>query len=171
MINTVGDNDVPVAPTWCLTKTHLVFALHPQAVKSRLRRVNEDGFKPFASFAGAPQGKPIAFTAMKMKDILPKIYGFLPWIGQIVSTEMQGDGFEINLFDLPSARALLPYMSDSKSWIVQSPDGIRSHNEGPPLLGNLPTLVPSTVPALFFGLFSVRAAPPMILDAPADAAF
>ena len=158
MINTIGDDDLPVAPTWCLTKTHFVLALHPQALKSRLRRLQDTNWKPFSEgFAGGPKGDTVVFTAMKMKSVLPRIYGFIPWVGQIVFSEMQSEGFDMNLFDFPSAQALLPYMSDSKSYMVKSPDGLRTHNEGPPLLSNLPTLIPSAVPALFLGVSSRRA--------------
>lgn len=158
MFNTIGDDDVPVAPSWCLTKTHLVIALHPQALKSRLRRMQDTTWKSYGDdFTGGPKGETVVFSAMKMKSVLPQIYGFVPWIGQILFSEMQSDGFDMNLFDFPSAQAMLPYMSDSKSYIVKSPNGLQTHNEGPPILSNLPTLIPSAVPVMFFGISSRKA--------------
>ena len=45
-INTVGDDDVPFAPSFCMTKTRLFVAAHPQALKAHLRfeKGNESNF-------------------------------------------------------------------------------------------------------------------------------
>lgn len=159
MVNTIGDDDIPVAPTWCVTKSHVLFALHPQPIKSRLRRMQDTTWNSFSEgFAGAPEGNTVIFTAMKMKSVLPQIYGFIPWVGQIAFSQMQSEGFDMNLFDLPSAQALLPYMTDSKSFVVQSPNGLQTHCEGPPLLSNLPTLLPSVIPVLGMGISTQRTA-------------
>jgi hypothetical protein len=142
MINTIGDDDVPVAPAWCLTDTHVMVALHPQALKSRLRRLAADDWQSYGeAFAGGPAGDTVAFTAVDVPSVLPQIYGFLPWLGQIAFSEMQSAGFEMNLMDLPSAAALQPYMTQSRSYLIRSPDGVSKHAEGP-AIGSIPSLVP-----------------------------
>ncbi|MEP3479556.1 MAG: hypothetical protein ABJZ55_09940 [Fuerstiella sp.] len=159
MINTIGNDDIPIAPTWCLTDSHVLVALHPQAIKSRLRRTQDSSWQSYGeSMAAAPAGETIVFSAMKMKSVLPQIYGFVPWVGQILFSEMQSEGFDMNLFDFPSAQAILPYMSDAKSFVVRTPNGVQTYCEGPPVLSNLPTLVPSFLPVLTFGLANKRSA-------------
>ena len=155
MINVIGDDDVPVAPAWCLTETHLMFALHPQPLKSRLRRLKDDSWSSFGDhFAGGPDGDTVVFTSAKMKSLLPQIYGFTPWVGQIVFSNVQYEGFDISLFDFPSAQALLPYVTDSKSYIVKTPKGLQTQGEGMPVLSGV---LPLSVPTLPFMLLTQRA--------------
>ncbi len=163
MVNTIGEDDVPVAPAWCLTKTHVMIALHPQALKSRLRRLAGSDWKSFATqFGSGPDGETVAYSAVNIRSILPQIYGFMPWVGQIIFSQGQSDGFEMDLFDFPSAAALLPYMTNSRSHFVRTADGLRKHAEGPPILGSVPSLVPSMAPMFFLTLVGVRRAPVQI---------
>ena len=156
MINTIGEDDVPIAPAWCLTETHVMIALHPQALKSRLRRLKAEQWKSFGKkFAGGPEGETIAFTAVDVPGMLPKIYGFVPWFAQLAFSEMQSEGFEMNLYDLPSAAALMPYMNESRSYLVRTPEGLSKHAEGPPFFGSISSLTPG----LFIGGLKMQRAP------------
>ena len=157
--NIIGDA-VPFAPSWCLTKTHLMLALNPQAIKSRLRQSADDNWKPFGdTFANQDQGptknlsggEPIAYSHVKTKALLTKLYGFAPMIGQVILSEAQSDGFDMSLADVPSAAAILPYLSNSTSYIARVDGGIRSASHGPPLVGGLSSSIPAIVPFVLFG--------------------
>ncbi len=143
MINTIGEDDVPIAPAWCLTQTHVMIALHPQALKSRLRRLKADDWKSFGDkFTDVPAGEIVSYSAVDVPNVLPQVYGFLPWIAQIAFSEMQSEGLEMNLFDFPSVAALRPYMIESRSFLVRTPNGISKHSQGPPIFAGMPSLTP-----------------------------
>ncbi|MCG8651793.1 MAG: hypothetical protein MI861_18275, partial [Pirellulales bacterium] len=143
MINVIGEDDLVVAPSWCLTDTHLMVALHPQALKSRLRRLAADDWKSYGQkFQGGPEGDVIAHSSLDVPRLLPQFYGMLPWIGQVVFSEMQSEGFDMNLLDLPSAAAIMPYTGVSRSYLVRTPNGMSQYAEGLPVLSKSFGLMP-----------------------------
>lgn len=169
MMNFVGDDDFIVAPTFAVTRTHFMLSLHPQALKSRLRRMaNKDSWKPFA-FAPKIKGEAVGFSAVKTSEVLPKLYGFAPWIASSIMSMLQRDGLEMDAFDFPSAYALLPYLTDSESVLVRTADGVRMESEAPPFLGTLSTLPVLSTPLWFIGM-RVGPPPAVLEAAPIDAA-
>ena len=131
-INTVGD-DVPFAPAFCLTKSHLLAAPHPQALKAHLRFVKKGG-KSFADRFGKdlqlPKGDVLSTTFVESKEMLRIIYGLAPYFMQVAASELQSGGAEIDIFSLPSARGILPYFSNSFSATVRTEKGIVSESKG-----------------------------------------
>lgn len=131
-VNIVGD-DVPFAPAFCLTKTHLLAAPHPQALKAHLRFL-KDGGKTFADRIGKdlklPEGDVLGVSYIESKEMLRVVYGLVPYFGQVMLSMMQSQGAEIDIFSLPSARAVLPYFGNSWSTTVRTEKGIVSeaHN-------------------------------------------
>ena len=120
-----------------------MIALHPQALKSRLRRLKADDWKSFGDkFTDVPAGEIVSYSAVDVPNVLPQVYGFLPWIAQIAFSEMQSEGLEMNLFDFPSVAALRPYMIESRSFLVRTPNGISKHSQGPPIFAGIPSLTP-----------------------------
>ena len=71
-------------------------------------------------------------------------------IGQVMLSEFQSDGFEMDITDLPSAAAIIPYMSDSTAYVARVDGGIRSVSHGPPLIGNVAASIPAMAPAIVF---------------------
>ncbi|MFQ5734006.1 MAG: hypothetical protein ACE5KM_18870, partial [Planctomycetaceae bacterium] len=125
-VNTVGD-DIPFAPAFCLTKTHLLAAPHPQALKAHLRFLKSKR----ANFAGRlgkdlalPKGDLLSVTFFESKRLLRALYGIAPYVGQMTMSEVQRHGAEIDIFSLPSARAILPYLCNSFSTTVRTEKGI-----------------------------------------------
>ena len=62
---------------------------------------------------------------------------------KIVFSEIQREGVDIDIFSLPSARAVLPYFGNAVSTIVRTKDGIlaESRNDSPFLSAGLPMLM------------------------------
>ncbi len=135
-INTVGD-DIPFAPAFCATDTHLLVALNPQNLKSHLRYMASQPPKSFTDRmrVEVDNGDTLSFTYIESKTAIRYLYSFVPYLGQIIFSEVQREGAEIDIFSLPSARAILPYMSDSISRVVRTENGLRIEQSGPLPIG------------------------------------
>ncbi|MEX1096668.1 MAG: hypothetical protein WED34_11510 [Planctomycetales bacterium] len=126
-VNTVGD-DVPFAPAFCVTDKQLLVALHPQGIKAHLRFLAGEGkegerrasWRPSA----IPEGELIGVSYLDSPAIVRALYALAPWFGQLIASEMQRDRFELDVFSLPSARAVLPYIQPSNSFAVRRKDGL-----------------------------------------------
>lgn len=131
-INSVG-GDVPFAPAFCLTKTHLLAAPHPQALKAHLRFLKKGG-KTFAdrfdSDLKLPKGDVLSTSFVESKEMLRIVYGLAPYFLQIAASELQSEGAEIDIFSVPSARGILPYFSNTFATTVRTEQGIVSESKG-----------------------------------------
>ena len=125
-VNTIGD-DVPVAPTFCVTDKQLLVALHPQPLKAHLRflAAKEQNFgSRIGKDLKLPEGELLSLTYFDAKKLVQFVYGVMPYFAQIMFSEMQREGFPLDISSLPSARALLPYIGTSLSVTVRTKDGI-----------------------------------------------
>ncbi|HUG91476.1 MAG TPA: hypothetical protein VML55_11610 [Planctomycetaceae bacterium] len=151
-INTVGD-EVPFAPAFCVTDTHLLIAPHPQAVKAHLRFVGSRGasFSERATPPAEPAGDVLCYSYVDAPRAVQLFYATAPYWGQLVFSELQRDGASIDIFALPSARAILPYVSESSSRTVRQQDGILMESRrGLPLPGGAGVLL--NMPLLFLAV-------------------
>lgn len=124
-VNTVGD-DVPIAPAFCQTDKQLLIALHPQAIKAHLRFLQEKG-PSFASSMSehAPEtGEMIYYSQFDAPQLIRFVYSVMPYLMQVGLSEAQSENFNLDIFAVPSAQAILPYMKDSRSWIVRTNEGL-----------------------------------------------
>lgn len=129
-INIVGEF-APFAPAFCLTKTHLLVAPHPQALKAHIRFL-KSGDAKFSDRMGKefplPEGDVLGLSYFESNRLLRLVYAFAPYFGQVVASMVQSEGAEIDIFSLPSARGVLPYFGDSFSTTVRTPQGILSES-------------------------------------------
>ena len=156
-VNIVGDDDIPFAPSFCLTKTHLLFALHPQELKAHLRflHAGDDDVDhlTFADDHPLNTRRLMYFNRIDTEAALRYLTAISPYVGQAIATNLQSERVEIDLFALPSARGVLPYLSESSMWIEVGEAGITCGGaNGVPIpgIGGGMTLMPAM-------LFSVRA--------------
>jgi len=85
-----------------------------------------------------PQGDLIGVSFVESKQLLRMIYAFVPYFGQVIMSEIQRGGAEIDIFSVPSARAILPYLGDSFATTVRTEQGIFSEAQsGAPGSGSL----------------------------------
>jgi len=158
-INTVGQ-PVPFAPAFCLTKSHLLAAPHPQALKAHLRFLESKE----ASFAGRlgtdlplPEGDMLSLSYFETKRLLYGVYALAPYFGQVIASMLQSEGIEIDIFALPSARAVLPYFGNAFSTSVRTEDGIVSEaRNASPLPGFVAGMMMGTLPMLLFQARAVK---------------
>lgn len=121
------DDEVPFSPAFCLTKTHLLVAPHPQPLKAQLRFLATDESN-FGSRLGdvVPDSDDPAISVgyLDARAAVQALYSFAPMFGSIVFGEMQRNSVEMDVFSLPSARAVLPYTKDSYTLCTRKPDGL-----------------------------------------------
>lgn len=129
-INTVGwalGSEAAKTPSFCLTRGHILFALHPQALKAHLRQLsaNRSGFDVVASKKLArPEGELLAFGSLDGARAMQALCALAPYFGQSVLSHLQSQGFPLDAFAIPSAAALLPYVGDATFVVVRQKDGL-----------------------------------------------
>lgn len=129
-INTIGwglGSEASTAPSFCLTRGHILFAMHPQALKAHLRQqsINRPGFDTLVSKKLArPEGDLLAFGTLDGARAMQALCALAPYFGQSVLSHLQSEGFPLDAFSIPSAAALLPYMGDATFVFVRQKDGL-----------------------------------------------
>ncbi len=128
--HTVGEDDFPLAPAFCLTKERLYIALHPQSIKAQLR-FTKGKFQRFASRLEGPlklpEGDLLCLTYWDAQATAKLLYAIVPYVSQVILTEVQQNTqVELDIFDIPSARGLLPYIGPHSSMVERRKDGIYS---------------------------------------------
>ncbi|MBW3541668.1 MAG: DUF3352 domain-containing protein [Planctomycetes bacterium] len=136
-VNTVGD-DVPFAPAFTVTDSQMLVAPHPQALKAHLRFLADKQIAggDFGSKRGAllesagTTGETICFSYSDARQLVRVAYTLAPYIGQLIFADIQRYSDGIDIFALPSARAILPYVSESVSTVVRTKEGLRADSRG-----------------------------------------
>ncbi len=129
-LNTVGwglGSEAARTPSFCLTRGHILFAMHPQALKAHLRQqsANRPGFDSVASKKLArPAGDLLAMGTLDGARALQALCALTPYFGQSVLSHLQSEGFPLDAFAIPSAAALLPYAGDATFVVVRQKDGL-----------------------------------------------
>jgi len=153
-INTVGD-DVPFAPAMCLTRQHLLVTPHPQALKAHLRFLAS---KQTRLQVELPEdGDLLVFSRMESSKAIRLLYTLAPYFGQVLFSGLQSEGFEMTVFSLPSARAILPYVDDSEMHVLRTADGILVRSRSSLPFGSL--LPSALAPMLMFTTGTVHSVP------------
>ncbi|MBT4867173.1 MAG: hypothetical protein HON53_18875 [Planctomycetaceae bacterium] len=157
-VNTIGD-DVPIAPTFCVTDKQLLVTLHPQTLKAHLRFLAAKE-QSFAARIGKdlklPEGELLSLTYFDAKKLVQFVYGVAPYLAQLAFSEMQREGFAIDISSLPSARALLPYIGTSLSVAVRTKDGILLESQSAlPIPGGSVGFLSLPVSFMFLGVSRV----------------
>lgn len=171
-VNTVGD-DVPVAPAFCVTDKEFLFSIHPQALKAHLRMLSED--VPMHAGIDTKEGELLSYAVFDAESAIRYMYTFTPYFAQIIFSEAQREGFQMDVFSFPSARALLPYLSKGDTRVIRKADGIHSLNArslpipgAASVLSRLPIVVGFGAPFMFLAA-PVRAIGQEAIEAPAVA--
>lgn len=123
-VNTIGD-DVPLAPAFCQTDKQLLVSLHPQALKAHLRFLKAERLSYADRFQPeGPEGTVISYSSFSADKMVELVYAVLPFAAQVGLSNTQREGFEFDIFSIPSAKAVLPYMKEARSWVVRTESGL-----------------------------------------------
>jgi len=126
-----GMRDVPFAPAWCLTDTHLVVSLFPQNIEAMLARETE-----YASLASAPEiapalgerggaGGPLSVSYIDTKTLFEVLYP----MGKIAATAAlnhlaEEEGVDIDVSILPRAETIGRHLRPSVTSMARTERGI-----------------------------------------------
>lgn len=131
----IGFGMTPAAiPSFCLTRTHLLFGVHPQALKAHLRQqqVKRPGFGTVnrAKLSLANEDLLIAgyFDGAKSAQTLG---GLFPFLGLSLREMAQNNGWEFDPFVIPSSAALVPYAGDVTISMARQKDGLLFESRNP----------------------------------------
>jgi len=150
------DDEFPVAPAWCLTEQELVVATFPQNIKAYLSRGDD-----FESLATAPDvaglfqasGGPVALSYCDTPKLFELIYPLVPGFAQVVMSELQREGIDVNVSILPSAKAIGKHLRPTVAFLRRSEAGIEVISRQSLPGGSIGTVAPMMfsmgVPAVF----------------------
>lgn len=132
-----------ITPTFCLTDRHLLFAIHPQAMKAQLRhhRLRKAGFDQLASQkVSLPAGDILAYAYINGPRANTLLGSVLPFIGQTALSQLSG--VTIDSYSIPSTAAIAPYFGDFTTGVVRQKDGILIDSRNlPPALVSMAILI------------------------------
>jgi len=116
------NSEPPWSPAICLTEQSLLIALHPQAIKAHLRFIasTEPRLSELATRKLIPQnGALVATLMLDTPRIAATFYSVLPYLLKPTLAEHQAEGGRLKLGDIPSARAVLPYLQPATLTVVR----------------------------------------------------
>lgn len=127
-LNSVGD-DVPLAPAWCVTETHVMFSLFPQALTAAIRR----GAETSDSLAAIPRllsAEARAVSFVNARRVFDVAYPMLQMLAQLACAELQREGFAIDVTALPEPGAIGPHLRNEIVRLEHHEAGLRLVREG-----------------------------------------
>ena len=142
-VNTSGASypgRISITPTFCLSEKHLMFAVHPQAMKAQLRHLqsNRPGFDKQASGKVAvPAGDTLSYAYLNGPRASNLVGSLLPYLGHVFLNRLEEEGVSMDSYSLPSTAAISPYFGDSTAVITRQKDGVlvEARNAPPVLVG------------------------------------
>ena len=137
-VNTMGHGygaNAAISPSFCLTQRHLLFAIHPQALKAQLRHLksNAPGFDQVAERkVPIPEGKLLTYAYLNGPRASEIFGAVLPFLGQTLISRFEVEGITVEPFSIPSAAAIAPYFGDSSAIVTRQRDGILIESRNAP---------------------------------------
>ena len=117
----------PMTPSFCLTDRHLLFAIHPQAMKAQLRflQSKRPGFDQLAAKkVFVPVGQPLTYAYLDGAHAGQSVAIAIPYLGRALRGRLAEEGVMLDAFAIPSAAAITPYIGDSTAIATRQTDGI-----------------------------------------------
>jgi hypothetical protein len=164
-VNVVGSSDFFFAPSFCMTENRLLMAVHPQALKAHLRFLKSKQ-PTFAAKLGKEiplnEGELFFVSYADTKALVRYIYSIVPYMGQSMLSGMQEAGINFDVYSIPSASAILPYLQNAFSTAVRTREGLLLESQSPlpiPGISSLLPLFPTMGMAIPIGQAAPREAP------------
>jgi len=156
-----GEEEFPLAPSWCLTEEQLVAAPFPQNVKAYLSRGAEH-----RSLAEVPQVAglfadgpgPVVLTYYDTKALFKLFYPMVPMMAQAISTQLKRGGIDFDVSLIPSAGAIGPHLLPGVGAVRRTPAGIEMLSRQTLPGGNVVATAPVSVAILLPAVQSARGA-------------
>lgn len=133
--DSTGGFKLAIAPTFCLTERHLLFAVHPQAMKAHLRHLQQShlAFDPFSKPKYAiPSGETLTLAYLNGPRATGLVSSLLPYLAQTLITQLEYEGVTLDSFSIPSAAAIIPYFGDFTMTVSRQRDGLLVESRNAP---------------------------------------
>lgn len=131
-IHYVTAGEMPLAPAWCLTESHLVVSIMPQNIQSLLAR--DDKFQSIAKNAEvarllAEKNGPQALTYVDTRKVFDVVYPLVQMGAQAAFNNLQREGIEIDASILPMSQTISRHLRPSVATVTRTADGIEFSRE------------------------------------------
>lgn len=127
----IPDNDVFVAPSWCLTETHLVVTLLPQTLKSYLAAVEAGqesiAQRPAVAELLAAEEGPCAIVYQDVRRQFVTFYPMVQYGAQFLAHQLAREGIDVDTTALPSIDAVAPHLLPAVVAARKTDDGFESY--------------------------------------------
>ncbi len=148
------DNDVFVAPSWCLTETHLVVTLLPQTLKSFVARQGQPSLATIPEVAQMLEQQ-VGPCTLLYQDTRSQFVTFYPLVqigAQVVARQLNQEGIAFDSISLPSIDAVAPHLLPLVSVSRKVSNGFESYTytslPGSNLGASAPVMVAMLLPAV-----------------------
>jgi hypothetical protein len=121
------DDDLLVAPAWCLTEDTLIVALFPQTIRAYLSRGDDYrsiATQPNVAQALAAGDGPTMLVYQDTPKLLELAYPFIQMGGRAIAGELQRDGVDVDEAMLPSMQALRRHLHPGVTTLARADDGL-----------------------------------------------
>jgi hypothetical protein len=108
-LNVVGD-EMPLAPAWTVTDSHLVFGLFPQGVRACATRGVDQATSFAARAAKLARADATSVAYTDAADLARTLYPLLLPVAQLALGEVQREGFALDVADLPGLGVIVPHL-------------------------------------------------------------
>ena len=119
--------DATISPTFCLTDRHLLFAVHPQAMKAQLRYLasKKPSFEIQKDKAIArPKGDLLTYAYLNGPRANGLMAAAIPYLSSAWIGRLEIEGISLDSFSIPSAVAISSYFGDSSAIVNRQSDGL-----------------------------------------------
>ncbi|MDH3583181.1 MAG: hypothetical protein OER86_03090 [Phycisphaerae bacterium] len=145
------DDEIPVAPAWCLTDSHLHLALYPQVLRAYLGRAGAVGGKsaahhPATARALGLNNAPMIVGQVDTAALVRTYYPVLYPIAAMAMGQMQREGIDLTIASLPGATVLARHLRGTSGSVRRTRDGLLIEMRGTlPLGGGMSLLTPAVL--------------------------
>ncbi len=156
-----------IAPTWCVTDSHLVVTLLPQAMKSYLNHVKAKGRKTLAEHPAvatrlAGDNAPSAIAFQDVRAQFTTFYPLVQYGIQMLAGQMRLSGFDLDSTALPSIPAVAPHLLPKIATTCKTREGFEMYTHttlpGANMGAAMPVIVALALPAIQSARSSARRA-------------
>jgi len=159
-LNMIGDDEMPFTPAWCVTESHVLFALYPQPLRAHLNRLASGegkslGDDPAIGKLIGGAGRPLAILHADTKSLVSSYYPLLYPLMTFVFAELQSEGVALNVGDLPDSSVVSRHLLPTRGVAQRTADGVIFESHGTLPLGG-GSILANPLTMLFFLGVSAR---------------
>lgn len=125
-MNSIGE-EIPFAPAWCITDTHLVVSLFPQGVAAFLNR--KPGTDNLSSLPHIQQAlkadvPPTKLVHIDSAKVCRTTYPLVLMGANVLFSELQREGVDINISVMPDGESIARHLQPAMTTVTSHDDGI-----------------------------------------------